>query len=481
MPQYQEPTIAMQVGVARGEITPPEGSYARNWGAAVHNTAEGVHRPLTATVLVLQAEETAPPLVLVSADLGWWQDRDDEAFVRSGVLEALALPASNVLLCLTHTHAGPSLCRAEGAGAYLDQLRATLAALAVAALAELRPAILTVGVGACTLAVHRDFPDPDQPERFLTGFHPDGPPADSTLLVGRITDPVTGVVRATLVNYACHPTTLGPTNRQISPDFVGEMRAIVEAQSDGAPCLFLQGASGELAPQQQYVSDTSVADAYGRCLGHSVLSTLAGMLPPSTVLRYKGMLSSGAPLALWEQEEQQVLPANGSASLLALTLPLKPLLSRAELLVELGNTCDTAAQERLRRRIRVRESVGDGATFDYPLWVWTLGLIRVVAHPGEAYSALQTTLRAAFPHEAVFVVNVANGHYGYLPPADLYSQDLYSVWQTPLAAGCLEAVIAASVSALGAAQAEGGTPDPADTSSGSESCGLLFGGRGAQS
>jgi hypothetical protein len=39
------------------------------------------------------------------------------------------------------------------------------------------------------------------------------------------------------------------------------------------------------------------------------------------------------------------------------------------------------------------------------------------------------------------VLNIANGHLGYLPPAPLYrGPSLYTVWQTPYAEGSLEAV-----------------------------------------
>ena len=48
-----------------------------------------------------------------------------------------------------------------------------------------------------------------------------------------------------MVNYACHPTTLAWENTLISPDFPGAMREVVE-RATAAPCVFLQGASGDL-------------------------------------------------------------------------------------------------------------------------------------------------------------------------------------------------------------------------------------------
>ena len=48
----------VQVGVARGDVTPPVGIYHRMWGAATHDRSTGVHRPLTATVLSIVPENT---------------------------------------------------------------------------------------------------------------------------------------------------------------------------------------------------------------------------------------------------------------------------------------------------------------------------------------------------------------------------------------------------------------------------------------
>jgi hypothetical protein len=89
--QFAHPSWTGHIGVARADITPPVGIYARNWGAATHDVASGVHRPLTLTALTLQENSDSPPLVLLAADLGWFRSRDTEWFVRSRVLDALKL------------------------------------------------------------------------------------------------------------------------------------------------------------------------------------------------------------------------------------------------------------------------------------------------------------------------------------------------------------------------------------------------------
>ena len=61
--------FAGRIGVARSDITPPAGIYCRNWGAATHDVAEGIHRPLTLTALaILSTDAKDDPLVLIDAE-----------------------------------------------------------------------------------------------------------------------------------------------------------------------------------------------------------------------------------------------------------------------------------------------------------------------------------------------------------------------------------------------------------------------------
>src|SRR3954468_7217058 len=54
MPKVVEtPQAVCTFGFARGDITPPIGIYHRMWGAAAHDRATRIHRPLLATALWL--------------------------------------------------------------------------------------------------------------------------------------------------------------------------------------------------------------------------------------------------------------------------------------------------------------------------------------------------------------------------------------------------------------------------------------------
>ena len=59
---------------------------------------------------------------------------------------------------------------------------------------------------------------------------------------------------ATIVNYACHPTTLGLGNRLISPDYVGAMGEVTESQTAVRCACFFRAHPASSAPAEQYVA-----------------------------------------------------------------------------------------------------------------------------------------------------------------------------------------------------------------------------------
>ena len=97
------------VGLGRRVTTPPDGIYARMWGAATHDFADGVHRPLYATAVAFQAEG-GPPRVLVALDIALLGDlggTSDSERVLGPVYAALGLEPWQLLVNCSHTHAAP--------------------------------------------------------------------------------------------------------------------------------------------------------------------------------------------------------------------------------------------------------------------------------------------------------------------------------------------------------------------------------------
>src|SRR5262249_19023066 len=97
-------------------------------------------------------------------------------------------------------------------------------------------------------------------------------PVDRELLVLRVED-TKGKVIAHAVNFAAHPTMQETKTLKFSADYPGAMAELVEKET-GAPCLFLQGAAGDLSTNP---GDNPGPEKFGQALGREVL-TLAKTL-----------------------------------------------------------------------------------------------------------------------------------------------------------------------------------------------------------
>src|SRR5262249_28873833 len=298
----------------------------------------------------------------------------------------------------------------------------------------MRPATLTYTAGRCTVAANRDFWD-EASGQFVCGFNPEGS-ADDTVLVVRATDSE-GKLLATIVNYACHPTTLAWENALISPDFPGAMREVVEGVT-GAPCAFLQGASGDLGPREGFVGDPAVADRNGRQLGYAVLAALEGLPPPLTRFEYQGPVVSGATLGTWApvplDERGQEVQSRWRLRRWVLDLPYRPEVptveqtqaerirwqeqGRAALAAgEAVRARDCHAQvERQDRWLTRLATLPRGKTFPLPIALWQIGNGFWLAVEGEHYHILQRRLREQLPGVPLVVTTVVNGSRPtYLP------------------------------------------------------------------
>jgi hypothetical protein len=219
----------------------------------------------------------------------------------------------------------------------------------------------------------------------------------------------------------------------------------------GAPALFLQGASGELAPRDDYVGDTAVADSNGRQLGYSAAAAIESLPPAGTRFVYTGIVPSGANLGTWEYRPLDAGELHASEQL-ATRVSGVPLRRKEEIgVVESagGATPDSVQeQEKALRRRHLAAALGDDPVYEMPLWTWRLGDALLVAVPNEPYSVLQVELRRRFAGTPLLVLGVTNRTMGYLPPEETYGTGLYQEQQSPFAPGCLEQTIEAAARAL---------------------------------
>jgi hypothetical protein len=468
MTVVETPQAICQFGLARCDITPPVGIYHRMWGAAAHDRATGVHRPLTATAMVFRDPDTgnvSPECeqVLVAVDhcLLWAPEMTE---LLDSVCRQTGIAREQIAVNFSHTHASGLMDKTrqhlpggELIPGYLGALAENIARIVGEARARLEQAILTVGTGRCPLAANRDFPEPATGQ-FVCGFNPAGP-TDDTALVARLTSD-DGQLLAVLVNYACHPTTLAWDNTLISPDFPGGMRELVE-NAIASPCVFIQGASGDLGPREGFVGNPEVADRNGWQLGHAVFAAMETLPPPLTRFVYQGARVSGATIGTWAHEplDESSLKELSRWRIRRFTVELpyrselrslddvnKELASwqdrerSARASGDLAETADCRAMVERMTRWRTRiEVLPPGKTFPFPVVLWQTGKVVWVSVEGELYNVFQRTLRQRFDGHALVIATLMNGsRCCYLPTAESYGKGIYQESIAVLAPGCLE-------------------------------------------
>ena len=98
-----------------------------------------------------------------------------------------------------------------------------------------------------------------------------------------------GATRAVLVDYACHPSVLGPDNYEYSADYPGAMRRYIEARIPGATALFVQGGAGDINPYRDKEpvagQGFQAVEEMGQALGKYVVSILGKTSPVDGPLR----------------------------------------------------------------------------------------------------------------------------------------------------------------------------------------------------
>jgi len=473
--QVSAPQSRCRFWLAWADITPAAGIYHRMWGAARHERATGIHRPLRATVAVFEplgaAGERQILLALDHCVLG----AVEHGQLVAEVARASGQAPESILVVFSHTHAAGLMGLERGSlpggdliPAYLRLVSARAAELVNQCMGALKPATFVYGRGQCALAANRDFWD-DARQVFVCGFNPEAP-ADDSVIVARVTAD-DGSTLASVVNYACHPTTLAWDNTLISPDYIGAMREVVEGAT-GAPCLFLQGASGELGPREGFVGDPAVADRNGRELGYAALSALTALPKAGTRFAYAGPVVSGATLGAWAHGP---LPADELAAKAEWkrTRWHEPLAYRPGQLTQAETQADLeqvladetkaravgdearagelrAMAERKNRLLHRLSQLPSGEVFPLQVVVWRMGDAFWVGVQGESYSVLQTELRRRFPDKVVVVASIAaDWGASYLPPREVYDTGIYQESIAVVAPGSLEQLIDSIAARMG--------------------------------
>lgn len=462
-------TEQLHAGVAQTDVTPPLGVAHAGWGAQVHERAAGVDLPLVATALALGDGSQTAVIVDVAAT---YLMEPEAAAAREAVTALTGLPESHVRLSYTHTHSGP-IHRLSGtwvAGgsemipAYKDDLRNKIAGVAWAAIRNMRPARMAAGRGTCAIAVNRRFRRPED-GAVVVGRNWDGP-VDHDVQVLRF-DALDGAPLATVVDYACHPITVGPDNDLLTPDFPGVVKQLV-GDATGSICLFLQGAAGDVGPIRG-VARGGIGEyrKLGAALGHEACRIWWELESPRREERYVGTLESGAPLAIYDDVPVADPPRPLRVRFRRVDLPAKAMGEPAELDARAKHHADALAvlrreggdEEAIRRetmlakrslmRALLARRLDGQATWPVEFQGIALGTdVALLAISAEPFVEVGRRIKAASPFGFTVVSGYANVGWGYLPTPDAYPLGGYEVEVSPFAPEAAEAAVAAGLELL---------------------------------
>jgi hypothetical protein len=455
-----------RAGVGRVSITPPLTAPHASWGAQVHVLPDGVEADLWATALVVDDGETM--VAWIDLDLVIVSRRESDA-IREAVATVLEIPAQAVRVSVTHNHAGPppsawnwtrqGQAALDGYYALLPEYAAGAARMARASLG---PARVAVGSGKSQVAVNRREIAPDG--RPVTGVNYDGP-IDPEVFVLRIDDTEGGPLAA-VVGYTMHPTTLGPANRLISPDWPGHLKRTVEAIT-GATCLFAQGATGNIGPGPDgFTDDVGVVCRIGRQVGCEAARVYLGLQLPAVRHRHERVWESGAPLGKWTRESLPEPDPVVRVMSREVMLPLveQPPLSEAQARVDEAQRClddliqraappaeieaATFATKRANMTLSRAQTYGGQQFFPVELHLLRIGPAVLVGTEGEPFAEIGLEIKAGAPRPGTWFGGYTGGWAGYIPTPDAYSRRGYEVDTSPFAPEAAGRLVAETLAAL---------------------------------
>lgn len=394
----------LRAGIASAVITPPEGIDLCGYAGRIPGNI-GVHDDLQAKAIVLDDGNTRS--AIATLDLVGL-NADQVAWIRQEASDKTGVPAENILVGASHTHAGPASQTIRACGCadenYVGSLLRWIVEVIDAASEQMRPVKFGFGSGRSTMAINR------RQSRGGSGIdlgeNPDGT-VDHEVAVWHFTDE-SGKPFATIFNYACHAVVMGGDNRLVSAEWPGVSQRMIEEQV-GGQAMFLQGCCGNINPR--YRGTFEEVERAGAEVAEAVIEVVPGitlMDEAAITISSETVQLPLEPLMTAEQAEQT---KRASAEKLAQDIPLWER--------HIEQAYHDWAEIVLARGGKGQESV--------PFEIQRISLdgAHLVGLPGEVFVDYALALKKVRPN--VMVSGYTNGNVGYVPAKYAFAEGGYEV------------------------------------------------------
>jgi hypothetical protein len=384
-----------KAGAAKVEITPSGPIWMAGYSSRT-KASEGIRKPIYVVALALQ-DETQKTSVLVTFDLVAI-GHDWGIAVADRCQKEFGLTRDHLWLNSSHSHSGPvtpygnagfgnnrmTPAETEFARKYtLEMMDKTVRAVGQA-IHNMSPATVEYGLGLAGVAVnrrrvtHREYPGPVD--------------HDVSVLAVRGAN---GELRAVVVGYACHGTSLG--DYQISGDWPGYMKEEIERTHPGTTALFVQDCGADANPLPRYQGTDPAMLHYGVELAQWHAKTMAAAV--DLVLHEKMTPESGPLRTAYELVD----------------LPLRPA-SKEQLQTWLNSS---NRDQQSMGKMLLAKIERDGKLPDrisYPVEVWRFGQgLQCIILGGEVVVDYALRLKGQYGWENTWVAGYSNDVMGYIP------------------------------------------------------------------
>lgn len=410
----------MEIGAAKVDIT-PTGSVWLGGFAARYKPSEGVHDPLFSKAFFVSSGDSE--VLLISCDL---LNIPEELYSAASekIASETGVDPNAILIAATHTHSGPSLSpnisssdgyENKSNNAYYRSLPGLIAEAGIRAIEKSRSGYIGFGSTSLNLSFNRRKKDG---------------PIDPELIVTFATDQNNNPI-AIVVNYACHGVVLGPSNYQISSDFMGYATRTVESLiKDKVVSLFFNGADGDLNPItcKGYACNGTFDDVerLGLALSDKVIDAVQNVaLLDNVEVRHafkKISIELEKPsLELAEKmyrDQENYVKSFSSGSSPTEAIPTDKIEEAKAVLKYLKKNLDRIKTQNFPdKTIANLQSIRIG---DY----------AILALPGEPFVELGLKIKSNSPFKLTSVFSYANGYVGYIAPLTSYEEGGYEVMPT---------------------------------------------------